>query len=246
MRYLVLSDLHANLQALEAVLLEAPPAAFDRVLVLGDLVGYGADPNEVVDRVRMLAPHAIIRGNHDKVAAGIDDPESFNPSAREAALWTEHSLTATNRAYVHGLERGPLLIDEHIEIWHGAPDDEDFYIFTMEDVYHASTMMRRPLGLFGHTHVQAAYRVEASAGPSVVRPDMEGRVTFGPGQHVLVNPGSVGQPRDGDPRAAYAVVDTAAGVVELRRVDYPITEAQEKILQAGLPLNLASRLAVGR
>src|SRR5262245_48303464 len=125
MRYLVLSDIHANLEALEAVLEAEPRDAYDQVLVLGDLVGYGADPNAVVDIVRGLEPVIIIRGNHDKVAAGVDDPHNFNQMARTAALWTFQVLTPENRKYLAELPIGPVAVEGEIEVCHGAPFDED-------------------------------------------------------------------------------------------------------------------------
>ncbi|MGH9163871.1 MAG: metallophosphoesterase family protein [Vicinamibacteraceae bacterium] len=247
MRYLVLSDLHANLQALEAVLAAAPPRSYDCFLVLGDLVGYGADPNVVIEQIRNLQPDAVIRGNHDKVAGGLLPPETFNPAARQAVDWTIEALDAPNREYLRALPAGPLVVDERIELWHGAPDDEDFYIFTIEDAEHAAYLLRRPIGLFGHTHVQGVYRFPGeSNGVRAMRPDAEGRIALPKEGRVLINPGSVGQPRDGDPRAAFAIVDTDAGVVDLCRVPYAIATAQARILQAGLPMSLATRLAVGK
>ncbi|MPY88090.1 MAG: metallophosphoesterase [Luteitalea sp.] len=247
MRYLVLSDLHANFQALEAVLATAPPRSYDSFLVLGDLVGYGADPNVVIEQIRELRPNLVIRGNHDKVASGLLAPETFNPAARHAVTWTIEALDATNREYLRTLPAGPVLLDENVELWHGAPDDEDFYIFTLEDAEHAVDLLRRPLGLFGHTHVQGVYRLpDETNGVRYVRPDVSGRIALPANGRILINPGSVGQPRDGDPRAAFAIVDTDAHVVELRRVPYPVAVAQARILEAGLPLSLATRLAVGR
>ena len=128
MRYLVLSDIHSNLEALEAVLRASAAQHYDAVLVLGDLVGYGADPNAVVDRVRGLNPAAIVRGNHDKVAAGLDDAEDFNPMAKSAAHWTRESLTPQTLEYLRDLPTGPLIVDDMIEICHGSPLDEDLYV----------------------------------------------------------------------------------------------------------------------
>jgi len=121
MRYLVLSDLHANLQALEAVMGAVPAGAYGRVLVLGDLVGYGAAPNEVVEMIRALDPLVAIRGNHDKVACGIDTPDEFNAIARQAVLWTVRTLTPDNRDYLRSLPAGPLPVGQKIEVCHGSP-----------------------------------------------------------------------------------------------------------------------------
>jgi diadenosine tetraphosphatase ApaH/serine/threonine PP2A family protein phosphatase len=246
-RYLVLSDIHGNLEALEAVL-HAVDGRYDGVLVLGDLVGYGADPNAVVDRIRGLDPHAVIRGNHDKVASGIDDGDSFNAVARSAVMWTYEALTPGNREYLLQLPAGPKVIDELIEICHGTPFDEDAYLFDDLDALRAFEAASRPLCLFGHTHVAVGFRYAGGEFDIVAGPGDSGdvRLDLEDGARYLINPGSVGQPRDGDPRAGAAVVDTAGRRIELVRVAYPIEEAQRKIRLAELPEVLAKRLALGR
>ena len=248
MRYLVISDIHGNLEALDAVIGAMTPLGFDRALVLGDLVGYGADPNAVVDRVRAMNPLMVIRGNHDKVAAGLDDGESFNLIARSAVQWTTDALTPTNLEYLRTLPAGPTAIDDHVQICHGSPFDEDAYIFDELDAYKAFETATRPICLFGHTHVALAFRrvadrLELPAGPGDTD---QIRIPIDPGARFLVNVGSVGQPRDNDSRAGAGIVDTGAGVIELYRVRYPIEEAQRKIRLAGLPEILARRLALGR
>jgi predicted phosphodiesterase len=245
MRYLILSDIHANLQALEAVLDAAAPSRWDHVVVLGDLVGYGGDPNGVVDRVRALDPIAVIRGNHDKAACGLDDGSGFNTVARLAASWTRETLTPVNRAYLRALAQGPTAIDVFVEICHGAPFDEDYYIFNADDAVRAMTAATRPLCLFGHTHLPVAFQQhEQQLGGFAPQGDSE--LKLREGVAYLVNPGSVGQPRDGDPRAAYAVLDVDALMLALRRVEYPVHAAQRRILDAGLPTSLANRLGIGR
>jgi diadenosine tetraphosphatase ApaH/serine/threonine PP2A family protein phosphatase len=246
MRYLVISDIHGNLEALESVL-RVLDGRHDAVLVLGDLVGYGADPNGVIDRVRGLDPRLVIRGNHDKVAAGLDDGESFNAVARSAVLWTYEALTADNRAYLTALPPGPQTIDDLVEICHGTPFDEDAYLFDDLDALRAFEAASRPVCLFGHTHVAVAFRyaesLELVAGPG----DTAGtRLEFTPDARYLINAGSVGQPRDGDPRAGAAILDADARTIELFRIPYPIEEAQRKIRLAGLPEVLAKRLSLGR
>ena len=246
MRYLILSDIHANLEALEAVLATVLPDSYDRVLVLGDVVGYGADPNAVVDRVRAMKPDIIIRGNHDKVASGVEDADGFNYMAREAADWTYDELTPENRQYVATLPYGPKIYDDLIEVCHGAPFDEDAYIFDPVDALHALKMVQRPVCLFGHTHLPVVFYL-TPAGLEIK--SIEGPETrFHLDEHnkYLINPGSVGQPRDGDPRAAYAMLDGATRQMTVYRVPYPIHLAQEKISAAGLPPALAHRLALGR
>jgi predicted phosphodiesterase len=247
-RYLIISDVHGNLEALDAVIGAMMPLGYDRVLVLGDLVGYGADPNGVIDRVRSLEPYKIIRGNHDKVAAGLEDGESFNIVARSAVQWTHDTLTPENREYLLNLPAGPVLVDDRIEICHGSPFDEDAYVFDELDGLRAFESATRQLCLFGHTHVAVAFRrtsdrLDLLAGPGDTH---EVKIVLEAGAMYLINAGSVGQPRDGDPRAAAAIVDSAAGHIELFRVVYSIEEAQRKIRAAGLPDVLAKRLALGR
>jgi diadenosine tetraphosphatase ApaH/serine/threonine PP2A family protein phosphatase len=248
LRYLVLTDIHANLEALDTCLADAGSRRCDRTLFLGDLVGYGADPNAVVERVRDLQPLAMVRGNHDKVVFGIDQAEGFNAVAKSAAAWTLETLTDENREWVAALPQGPHAVDDLVEICHGAPYDEDAYIFDEADARLALSTSLRPLCLFGHTHYPITFELEdagafASIGPAA---DVEARLDLRGGVKYLVNPGSVGQPRDGDPRAAYAIVDTASKHVELFRLAYPVEVTQRKIIDAGLPEVLARRLTAGR
>jgi diadenosine tetraphosphatase ApaH/serine/threonine PP2A family protein phosphatase len=258
MRYLILSDIHANIEALETTLASA--GRYDRVLLLGDFVGYGADPNAVIERVQTLPVAAMIRGNHDKVAAGIADVEGFNHIAREAIAWTASVLTPENRAWLTALPEGPVLIDGTVEICHGTPFDEDVYVFDDLDALRALRTAQRPLCLYGHTHVPAVFQLaaadpEASSGPSrsSAALDFIGpprgpsfTVDLEPESQYLVNCGAVGQPRDGDPRAAYGIFDTDTRRVSILRIKYDVEAAQAKIIEAGLPEVLAQRLAVGR
>lgn len=247
MRYLVLTDIHANLEALETCLEDGKRRGYDQTLVLGDLIGYGADPNAVVSRIQALAPVAIVRGNHDKIALGLAEAEGFNAVARDAASWTFETLTPEHRGWLAALPQGPTIIDDLIEICHGSPYDEDAYIFDELDAIRGLKTSTRPLCLFGHTHYPVTFELSGGAfqgtGPAS-RP--ETRLPLQEGVKYLLNPGSVGQPRDGDPRAAYAIVDSAAKHVELMRLMYPIEKAQNKIIEAGLPEVLARRLAAGR
>jgi diadenosine tetraphosphatase ApaH/serine/threonine PP2A family protein phosphatase len=247
MRHLVLTDIHANLEALDACLADAHARRFDRTVVLGDLVGYGAEPNVVIERVQALAPIAIIRGNHDKVASGLESAEGFNSVARSAAHWTFDALTPAHRAWLADLPEGPVVVDALIEICHGSPFDEDAYIFDELDAARALKAARRPLCLFGHTHYPVTFVLSNDAldsiGPSSAA---EAQIPLGEGSKYLLNPGSVGQPRDGDPRAAYAIVDDERQRVELYRLAYAIEAAQAKVMKAGLPEILAQRLSRGR
>ena len=247
MRYLVLSDIHANIDALETVLASAPSETWDRVIVLGDLVGYGAEPNAVIDRIRGLEPLAVIRGNHDKAACGIEDDSSFNHVARMAALWTLQVLTDANREYLRALPQGPVAIDDTLEICHGAPFDEDHYIFDGDDARRALEAMDHAVCLFGHTHLPVVFRRNGDAFEGFM-PEGADSVTvpIDEGISYLVNVGSVGQPRDGDARAAFGVYDSDAKSLLMRRVTYPVDAAQRRILNAGLPASLANRLGIGR
>lgn len=247
MRLLILSDIHANVDAMDAVMAAAPRTMWDRALVLGDLVGYGAEPNAVVERVLSLDPLSVIRGNHDKAACGLTDGSDFNHIARTAALWTHEALTPENRAYLERLPAGPISIDDTLEICHGAPFDEDHYIFDVPDASRALDAASRPLCLFGHTHVPVVYQRDGKGDMGLLPPDIEEvQLELEPAVRYLVNPGSVGQPRNGDPRAAYAIYDGDLRVLTLRRVEYPVAEAQRRIFAAGLPSSLAHRLALGR
>jgi diadenosine tetraphosphatase ApaH/serine/threonine PP2A family protein phosphatase len=248
MRYLVLTDIHGNIDALDAVLADAGDV--DAHLLLGDVVGYGAGPNEVIARVRGLAPAAMIRGNHDKVIAGLEIPESFNPAALQSAAWTAETLTPDHREWLAGLPQGPAIVDDVVEICHGMPHDEDEYLFTPRDASRAMDAARRPVCLFGHTHVPACY-IQSLDDPDLllVEDTGQGRPVVLPldeRRRFVVNPGAVGQPRDGDPRAAYAIYDSEARTLALARTEYDVELAQRRIRDAGLPDILARRLAVGR
>jgi diadenosine tetraphosphatase ApaH/serine/threonine PP2A family protein phosphatase len=245
MRYLVLSDVHANLEALSAVL-EAAAGDWDQVLLLGDLVGYGADPNAVIDRVRELPIAAMVRGNHDKVAAGLAPTDSFNHVARQAIEWTAAALTPANRQWLAALPEGPVAIDAVTEICHGAPWDEDAYLFDERDVERSGSAQDRALCLFGHTHVPSIFRLAPVVEAMLPVRGERCRVPIEPGGRYLVNCGAVGQPRDSDPRAAFGLLDSATRVLTIVRTPYEVAAAQTKILEAGLPPVLAQRLALGR
>jgi len=244
MMYLIVSDVHANLEALDAVL--AAAGHFDHALVLGDLVGYGANPNEVINRLQSLSPVTFIRGNHDKAATRLASVEHFNHLARFAVQWTTDRLTPENFEWLAALPTGPVAIDQLIEICHGAPFDEDAYIFDELDVRRAMAAASRPLCLFGHTHVPAAFKLAETLLPVGPLRGDRFRLSIEPTARYLVNCGAVGQPRDGDPRAAFALLDTTERTLTIVRVPYDVIGAQTKIIEAGLPEVLAHRLAIGR
>ena len=246
MRYLVLSDLHANWEALDAVMQHAG-TGFDRIICCGDLVGYGADPNAVVDWVRANC-HLVVRGNHDKACTGQEDLEWFNPVARAGAVWTCQQLSAGNAAYVRELQKGPAFVDG-MEFLHGSPWDEDDYVMAADEAGDAFGYLESRLAFFGHTHLQGGFiwnqsRIETI--PHISARQAQLSLEIDPNCGYLINPGSVGQPRDGDPRAAYAVYDSETRAVVYRRVPYNVSGAQQKIYDAGLPPYLAERLQMGR
>ena len=247
MRYLVLSDIHSNWEALDAVLAKSE-GAYDEIVCCGDLVGYGADPNAVVDWARSEVK-LIVRGNHDKVCAGLeDDLDWFNPVAKAAALWTRDVLTTANLDYLRSLPKGPIDA-EPFQLAHGSPLDEDEYLVSASEAQLLFPYLDNPLTFFGHSHLQGGFawsrlRVEAI---DKVRRDTEKRfLDLKPDTAYLVNPGSVGQPRDRDPRAAYILYDPDDGYLSYHRVSYDVESTQEKIRKAGLPAMLAERLKVGQ
>jgi predicted phosphodiesterase len=245
-RYLILSDMHANWSAFEAVLRRARRKRFDAVLVLGDLVGYGATPNQVVEAVRKLGPRLFtVRGNHDKVVSGIDTGANFNQTALTAAQWTSTRLTPANLRYVRDLPQGPVQIEQGMAICHGSPLDEDTYVFSDVDAWEIFSNFPVAVTFFGHTHIPSLFSLEGrNLGVRALR-GRTGTVYLQPGGRYLVNPGSIGQPRDRDPRASYMTYDSERRIVRWHRVEYPIEEAQRRIRKAGLPGSLADRLALG-
>jgi len=250
MRALLLSDIHANLEALEAVLAAAPQ--HDVVWNLGDVVGYGANPNEVIEESRRLG-NVFVRGNHDRACCGLGGVEEFNPVAQRAARWTEFVLTEEHREWLRQLAAGPIMPDgPQVSCVHGSPNDEDEYIVTVRDAWPSLIETGRRLTFFGHTHVQGGFATNGDdwfrLTPHYARRNEreEFELQLREGARYLINPGSVGQPRDGDWRAAFAIYDDAQMLLTWYRVPYDLREAQERILQAGLPDRLASRLRDGR
>jgi diadenosine tetraphosphatase ApaH/serine/threonine PP2A family protein phosphatase len=244
-RYLIISDIHGNVHALDAVLAEAATIGYDRVLCLGDLVGYGADPSAVMARTLALPLSGIVRGNHDKVCAGLEPAVLFNEIARRSVDWTHEVLSPEELKTLAGLPKGPRVIDEAVEICHGAPFDEDHYVFDSADAERAIEAATARICLFGHTHLPAVFTTASDQATTAdgLQDDELALPKTGP---VLINVGSVGQPRDGDPRAAYGVLDLERRTIRLRRVVYNIAGAQKRIMTAGLPAYLALRLERGQ
>lgn len=244
MRYLVISDVHANLHALDAVLADAASIGYDSVLCLGDLVGYGADPGAAIERTLALEPLGLIRGNHDKVCAGLEPSTLFNDVARQAIDWTREVLSPVQLATLADLRAGPQRITDDLEICHGAPFNEDHYVFDRADAGRAMAASSARICLYGHTHLPAVFSTPKH--PVVRATDgFDDELVLPREGNVLINVGSVGQPRDGDARAAYGLLDTTRSSLRLRRVDYDIKGAQAAIRAAGLPRWLADRLALG-
>ncbi len=246
MRYLILSDIHSNKEALGAVLAFVRRKPWDKAVCLGDIVGYGANPNQAVDRVRSLRPLVGIRGNHDKVCSGIEDGEMFNRMALEAAMWTRRKLTKGNLKWLRDLPEGPAIVDGAFAICHGTPIDEDAYIFGEIEALNVFRHTEFPVCFFGHSHFPVIFALSPDAITTVLTVAPSFRFKLRPGTRYLVNPGSVGQPRDGNPLASFAMYDSDSRTVTIHRVPYHLREAQKKILAAGLPRPLADRLAIGR
>jgi predicted phosphodiesterase len=246
MRYLILSDLHSNKEALDAVLAFVRRKRWDKVVCLGDLVGYGASPNQVVDTIRRLGPLAAIRGNHDKVCAGIEDGELFNRIALEAAMWTRRKLTRTNLKFLRELPQGPLEVDGLFAAAHGTPIDEDAYIFGEIEALNVFRYTPFRVCFFGHSHFPVVFALSPDSITTMLTRGQTVRLKMRPGMRYLINPGSVGQPRDGCPKAAFALFDSKAMTVTIHRIPYSVRSAQARIHRAGLPRPLADRLAIGR
>ncbi|HEX4771731.1 MAG TPA: metallophosphoesterase family protein [Bryobacteraceae bacterium] len=245
MQFLILSDLHANWPALKAVI-DDTAGQYEAIVCCGDVVGYNPQPGRVLEWVRACC-NAVIRGNHDKVVAGIDDIEWFNEVAQTAARWTMDVLSEDQLAYLRSLQQGPASIDG-FQIWHGSPVDEDEYLTAPGEAARCFSEMHGPLGFFGHTHLQGGFFAKhgyVGILPQVRFSEREYVLELEPDVTYMVNPGSVGQPRDRDPRAAYVLFDSSRKLVTFRRVPYSVAETVADIQAAGLPDMLGLRLLAG-
>lgn len=240
MRFAIFGDIHANLEALQAVLADAVAHQVTHYVCLGDVVGYNANPKECLDLVRKLEC-PVVKGNHDEMASMEDDLTGFNPLAEEAINWTRDQLSAEDKKWLRELKMVRQVRD--FTIVHATLDTPHKwgYVFNQLDAAASFNYQYTQLCFYGHTHSPRAYIRDSS-----VRTTHLDKLSIEPGKKYFVNCGSVGQPRDGDWHAAYCLYSPDKQLVELRRIEYDIWTAQDKIVDAGLPQRLADRLALGK
>ena len=240
MKYAIIADIHANLQALEAVLEDAKAQNPTHYVCLGDVVGYNASPTECLKIVReMNIP--CVKGNHDEYCSTDDPLEGFNPNAAEAVLWTRKQLNPEEREWLRELKYTKMVAN--FTIVHATLDAPQRWGYVFDKLAAAASFpyQTTPVCFFGHTHVPVAFMRD-----TVVRGGTFSKFKVDPSKKYFVNVGAVGQPRDNNPKAAYVIYDLDAATIELRRVDYDIAGAQAQIREAGLPERLAERLEFGR
>lgn len=240
MKALIVSDIHANLTALDAVIKEA--GSFDAFWCLGDLVGYGPDPNDCIQRVREMPNATCLLGNHDAAILGRIEVESFNYEARNSLEWLHGVITKENFDFLKNLHEVEVV--EDVTLVHGSPRNPVWeYILDVKSARRNFSFFETRICMFGHSHVPSIFRLGGNDTVELLYPDPG--VTFSMQHRALINPGSVGQPRDHDPRAAYMLFDTETRVFTFDRAAYHFQEVQERIMSAGLPLRHALRLAEG-
>ncbi len=247
MLYGIISDLHSNLEALTAVLEHANNAGVQKYICLGDVVGYNANPKEVIDLLRDLKPVAVIKGNHDEYVSQEEELIGFNQQAAHAVKWTRDQLSDDDRRWLASLGLTKNLWQLKTTIVHSTLDSPEAwgYIFDKYYAENSFSYQRLPYCFIGHSDVPFAYE-QIGGAKGIIQAGRFEEINLNPNHKYLINVGSVGQPRDGDPRASYATFDPDERIVRLHRVDYDIQTAQQKILDAGLPEKLALRLQVGR
>ena len=240
MKYAVIADIHANLEAFEVVLADTREQKCTHYCCVGDVVGYNANPKECLDIVRAMGMPCV-KGNHDEYCSSEDHLEGFNPHAAQAVQWTRKQLSDDDRKWLRDLKYVRLVAS--FSMVHATLDGPQRWGYVFDKLMAAAsfTYQNTSVCFFGHTHVPVAFVRDA-----VVRGGTYSKFKVEPGKKYFVNVGSVGQPRDGNPKAAYVIFDLDEGTIELRRLDYDIHKAQKKILDAGLPPRLAERLSFGK
>jgi predicted phosphodiesterase len=240
MKYAVIGDIHGNLEAFQVVLEDAKSQSCTHYSCVGDVVGYGANPKECLDIVRKMNMPCV-KGNHDEYIATEDELDGFNPHAAAAVRWTRNQLTQDDRQWLRELKYVRMVAS--FSMVHATLDGPKLWAYVFDKLMAAAsfTYQNTSVCFFGHTHVPVAFVRD-----SVVRGGSYSKFKVEPGRKYFVNVGSVGQPRDGNPKTAYVIYDLNECTIELRRLDYDIPTAQKKILAAGLPPRLAERLALGK
>jgi predicted phosphodiesterase len=240
MKFAIIADIHANLEALQVVLEDAKKQQVTHYACLGDVVGYNANPKECLDIVRTMNMPCV-KGNHDEYCSSEEHLEGFNPAAAEAVNWTRKQLTEDDRQWLRDLKYTRMVTN--FTIVHATLDGPQRWGYVFDKLAAAAslTYQNTSVCFFGHTHVPVAFMKD-----SVVRGGTYSKFKTEPGKKYFVNVGAVGQPRDNNPKCAYVVYDPDEATIEIRRLDYDIATAQKKILAAGLPERLAERLAYGR
>ncbi len=244
MRYLIVSDIHSNIEAFKSVLSFFKRKKYNKILFLGDLVGYGGAPNQVVDLFRSLNNKVYVRGNHDKVCSGLESGNHFNDKAKIAAIWTYRKLTRGNLNFLKKMPVGPLKVNDDILIAHGSPINEDFYVFSDFDAYQIFVQTRNFITFIGHTHIPLLYEFDGTDIRTLWLSDRM-KLSLNPNRRYIVNPGSVGQPRDRDSRASAIIYDDENKKLYTYRIGYNIIKACKKIEKEGLPYHLCTRLHYG-
>lgn len=244
MRYLIFSDIHSNLEAFEKLLSLKITKSIDKFLFLGDLVGYGADPNDTISLFRKMDNTYSIRGNHDKVISNLESSSLFNPVAAFSAEWSKVKLSEENREFLKDLDKGPVIVDHFLTICHGSTFDEDYYVFSVFEAVESLKFMKTSIGFFGHTHFPVIY-FQRNNKLNAIPLNSDKKIKLDPNTRYLINPGSIGQPRDKNPRSSFIVYDSDKREIIFSRFEYNIKRAQKKIRAAGLPELLASRLESG-
>jgi len=240
MRYGIIADIHGNLEAFESALRALSREKIDKYLCVGDIIGYGADPHECIKMTRALGALTVI-GNHEAACSGLMNIDYFNDEARAAVIWTKQNLKKDDFVF---LKKADLTYtNAHLTMVHGTlPEPSEFnYMRSRDAARETLGLMKTNICFVGHTHVPGIFSVKGGR----LKYFCEEKTKIAKGEKLIVNAGSIGQPRDGDPRSCYSVYDTDSRVVELKRVAYDVEKAQKKILEAGLPGFLAERLGAG-